>query len=64
MNFDELPDSALVRLPLVRQLFSISAPTAWRWAKSGELPKPIKVGGVTVWRVGDLRAKLKTLENN
>ena len=63
MNFDELPDSALVRLPLVQQLFSISAPTAWRWAKNGELPKPIKVGGVTVWRVGDLREKLNSLGN-
>ena len=36
MTFDELPDSALVRLPLVRQLFSISAPTALHWAKNGE----------------------------
>ena len=61
MNFDELPNSALVRLPTVQRLFSISAPTVWRWAKNGELPKPLRVGGITCWRVGDLRAKLTTL---
>lgn len=61
MNFDDLPDSALVRLPKVQALFSISAPTVWRWARSGELPKPVKIGGVTCWRVGDLREKLNAL---
>jgi predicted DNA-binding transcriptional regulator AlpA len=61
MSFDELPNSALVRLPAVQALFSISAPTVWRWSKSGELPPPVRVGGVTCWRVGDLRAKLDAL---
>lgn len=62
MNFDDLPNSALVRLPAVQALFSISAPTVWRWSKSGELPAPVKVGGVTCWRVGDLREKLASLQ--
>lgn len=61
MNFDDLPNSALVRLPTVQALFSISAPTVWRWSKNGELPPPVKVGGVTCWRVGDLRVKLDSL---
>jgi predicted DNA-binding transcriptional regulator AlpA len=43
-NFDALPDSAFVRLPVVCALFSISQPTAWRWVKKGLLPKPRKLG--------------------
>ena len=31
-------------------LLPISPATAWRWSKSGRLPKPFKLGdGVTVW---------------
>ena len=61
MNFDDLPDSALVRLPTVQALFSVSAPTVWRWARTDRLPKPVKIGGITCWRVGDLREKLNAL---
>jgi predicted DNA-binding transcriptional regulator AlpA len=61
MKFDELPNSALVRLPTVQRLFSISAPTVWRWTKSGQLPQPVRVMGITGWRVGDLRATLAAL---
>lgn len=55
-DFDTLPASATVRLPTVCALFGISGPTVWRWSKDGRLPAPIKRGGVTGWRVGDLRA--------
>lgn len=55
-NFDSLPDSAHVRLPVVAGLHDISAATVWRWVKSGHLPAPVKLGpGVTAWKVGDLR---------
>lgn len=58
-QFDNLPDSANVRLPVVAALNSISAPTVWRWVKAGRLPAPIKLGpNTTVWRVGDLRQNL------
>jgi len=59
--FDTLPDSALVRLPVVKSLFSISAPTVWRWSKSGQLPKPIRISGITGWQVGALRKTLKDM---
>jgi predicted DNA-binding transcriptional regulator AlpA len=55
-HFDELPDSAGARAPVVAVLFSISIPTVWRWSRDGTLPAPTKRGGVTLWRVGDLRA--------
>jgi predicted DNA-binding transcriptional regulator AlpA len=58
-NFDELPDAAFVRLPTVKALFNVSAPTVWRWSRNGFLPKPYKNGPrVTTWNVGELRAVL------
>jgi predicted DNA-binding transcriptional regulator AlpA len=57
-NFPHLPPDAVVRLPIVAALYGVSAPTVWRWSKSGQLPTPIKRGGVTAWRVGDLRAAM------
>jgi len=58
-NFPHLPDDAVVRLPIVAALYGVSAPTVWRWSKAGgPLPAPIKRGGVTAWRVGDLRAAM------
>ena len=60
-QFDSLPDSALVRLPVVKNLFSISSPTVWRWSKSGRLPAPIRISGITAWQVGSLRKTLKEM---
>ncbi|WP_211161442.1 helix-turn-helix transcriptional regulator [Aromatoleum bremense] len=58
-NFDALPDAAHVRLPVVCGLFACSPATAWRRAKAGTLPAPVKLSDrVTAWRVGDLRAAL------
>lgn len=58
-DFDALPDGALVRLPIVMGLFSISRATVWRWCEKGELPAPMHVGGVTFWKVGELRERLR-----
>jgi len=53
-DFDELPDDALIRLP-----FSTS--TLWRRVRANTFPKPIRISPqVTAWRVGDLRAWLKS----
>ena len=56
-NFDLLPDSANVRLPVVAGLFSIGKATVWRWTKAGLLPIPKRMGGVTYWNVGELRER-------
>lgn len=57
-QFEELPESAHVRLPIVTALYGISAATVWRWVKSGRLPAPRKLGpNTTGWRVGDLRRR-------
>lgn len=57
-GFDQLPDSALVRKPIVSALFGIHPATVWRHVQAKTFPAPLKVGHATVWRVGDLRAKL------
>jgi len=58
-NFDALPDTAFVRLPTVCGMFGIAPATAWRWAKSGRLPTPRKLGErVSGWNVGELRRAL------
>ncbi len=58
-EFDQLPAMASVRLPVVANLFSISRATVWRWCASGQLPAPIRIGGVTSWNVGELRHRLR-----
>lgn len=58
-NFDSLPDSANVRLPVVAALFACSSVTVWRRVKAGTLPAPRKLGErVTAWNVGELRKVL------
>jgi predicted DNA-binding transcriptional regulator AlpA len=60
-SFDSLPDSALIRLPALRSVLSVSAGTVWRLSRAGKL-KPVKVSErCTCWRVGDVRAYLDSL---
>jgi predicted DNA-binding transcriptional regulator AlpA len=59
-HFDDLPDSANVRQPVVQGLFGCSAATVWRGVKSGRIPAPVHLAGrVTAWNVGELRRALK-----
>ena len=58
-NFDQLPDSANVRLPVVKAIYACSAATVWRRVKSGGIPQPKKFGEkLTAWNVGELRRAL------
>jgi predicted DNA-binding transcriptional regulator AlpA len=58
-GFDSLPDSANVRLPVVRALFGCSSATIWRMVKNNRLPNPRKLSErVTAWNVGELRKAL------
>ncbi|NQV94445.1 MAG: AlpA family phage regulatory protein [Sphingomonadales bacterium] len=65
-NFDDLPDSAYVRL---KQLISdriapCSAATIWRMVKGGEFPEPVKLSGnITAWNVGLVRDWQSTFIN-
>lgn len=58
-NYDSLPDSAHVRLPVVRALVGCSSATVWRMVKKSTLPAPRKLSErVTAWNVGELRKAL------
>lgn len=58
-DFDKLPGTANVRLPVVCALLGVSAPTVYRWVREGRIPAPRKIGPrVSGWRVSDLRALL------
>ena len=54
-GFDDLPDSAMVRPAVAKDLLGVSLPTLWRWCKNGRL-HAIKIGaGSTGIRAGELR---------
>lgn len=58
-HFDNLPDCAHVRLPVVQALFACSPASVWRGVKAGRIPKPRKLSPrTTCWLVADLRAAL------
>lgn len=58
-NFDQLPDSASVRQPVVQSLYACSPASVWRGVKAGRIPKPRKLSPrTTCWNVGELRAAL------
>lgn len=58
-DFDNLPDAAHVRLPVVQALYACSDETIRRRVKAGQIPPPKKLGPrLTAWNVGDLRKAL------
>lgn len=57
-SFNDAPDTAKARVNTVAALFGVSVPTVWRRARAGLIPAPHKIGGTTVWNVGDLRKAL------
>ncbi len=57
-NFDHLPNSARVRLPVLTGIYGCSPATIWRRVKTGLIPAPHKEGGTTFWIVGELRMAL------
>jgi predicted DNA-binding transcriptional regulator AlpA len=58
-NFDKLPDSAYIRLPVMKGLYGVSAASIWRGVKNLTIPKPSKLTErTTAWNVGQVRAAL------
>jgi len=62
-HFDQLPDSASVRLPVVKTLYACSTASVWRGVKAGRIPKPRKLSPrTTCWNVGELRKALASAQ--
>lgn len=58
-NFDQLPDSAYIRLPVMKGLYGVSGTSIWRGVKNLTIPKPSKLTErTTAWNVAQVRAAL------
>lgn len=60
-SFDLLPNTAHVRLPIVRVLFGVSSATIWRMVAAGTLRTHKLTPRTTTFNVGELR---NALSNN
>lgn len=64
MDFDRLPDSANVRMPVVEVLLDCSTSTVWRKVKKRVLPQPRRLGSnVAHFNVGELRVAMRSFSN-
>lgn len=55
-RFDALPEASLVDVVVVAALCGVSVQTAWRMARKGALPAPVRLtAGTTRWGVGAIR---------
>ena len=59
-DFDYLPNSQQVRLPVVKALLGISSATVWRMIKAKQLRAHKLTKRTTTFNVGELRALLNS----
>jgi len=64
--FDQLPASSGVDVRVVALVAGAgSIATAWRWSRTGRLPKPYKAGpNSTRWNVGELRNAISAMRQS
>lgn len=56
INWNNLPDAALIRERQLMPLLPFSHATMWRRVKEGTFPKPVKIGRtITAWEWGNVR---------
>ena len=61
-TFDSAPASGFVAAKEVASIYSVSTNTVWRWARTGRIPQPVKIGANTTrWKVGEIRESLASL---
>ncbi len=54
-----LPETGLVRLPVLLKICGIAESTVWKWCADGRFPKPVKLSPrVSAWPVAAVRAWL------
>lgn len=51
-----MQQSAFIPDTTVANQFGVSRATIWRWVKSGDFPKPVKLSpGCTRWKIEDVQ---------
>ena len=62
IRFSDLPDEALVRLPMALAVTGWKKTRFYQGMGAGEIPQSVRLGErARAWRVGDLRAFLRRL---
>lgn len=51
-----MPEKLLVTASDAAIILSIGKSTFWREVGKGTMPQPVRIGGLTRWRVADLQA--------
>ena len=63
--FTNIPIHGFLRLPQVLAIFPISKSAWWEGCRTGQFPKPVKLGPrTTVWKAADIAALLECLGNS
>ena len=44
------------------ELMNCGKSTIWRWASEGVIPRPLKIGGMSRWKLSDLEAVIAKAE--
>jgi predicted DNA-binding transcriptional regulator AlpA len=57
------PEIFFLNVAQVARRYSVSTDTIWRWSNTGDLPRPVKIGGSTRWRLSDLIEHEGTLKS-
>ena len=55
---DSMPNSAMIRLPVVKGLLGVSSATVWRMVKAGKLRTYKLTERTTTFNMGEVRALL------
>jgi len=54
-------DRLLVRAEEAARMLDMGRSTFWQAVKDGRVPGPVKIGGLTRWRVSDLRQHIQAM---
>ncbi len=52
------PENRLIDCNTLAGILGVDRSTVWRKAARGDLPKPIRVAGLTRWRLADIEAAI------
>lgn len=56
-------ESDLLTVGEIAVKLGTSTRTVWRMASAGQIPAPVKIGGLTRWRRSDIQAMIELLPN-
>jgi predicted DNA-binding transcriptional regulator AlpA len=60
-RMSDQPDKILVAAKEAAEMLSMGRSTFWKAVKEKQAPAPVKLGGLTRWRVADLRQHVQAM---